>query len=103
MIIIRTNVSTVFIMDVHREHYPKQFSLSPQLYNVPIHEDDVRVQRRSKRLGKWPFKEFLDYKCLLERSQIVVLFHKPQDKPDKNVLIKIQSVAFLNNFRLLLG
>lgn len=33
---------------------------------------------------------------------VLLLSHKPQDKPDKNVLIKIQSIAFLNNFRLLL-
>lgn len=42
--------------------------------------------------------EFLDYKSLLGRTHIVLLFHKPQKKPGKNVLIKIQSSAFLNNF-----
>lgn len=36
-------------MYVHREHYPKQFSLSLQLYNIPVREDDVTESREGQR------------------------------------------------------
>ena len=39
-------------MYLHREYYPKQCSLSPQLYNIPLREDDVTESREGQRLEK---------------------------------------------------
>lgn len=39
-------------MYLHREYYPKQYTLSPQLYNIPFHEDDVTESHEGQRLKK---------------------------------------------------
>lgn len=49
VIIIQANVHAVFIMHVHREYYPKQYSLSSQLYNILLHEDDVSESKEGQR------------------------------------------------------
>lgn len=68
----------------------KLYSPSPHLYNISFHKDDVTESKEGQRDSrKGNFKEFFR-PCMLEGMQIVLLFYKPQDKPDKNALIKIQ-------------
>ena len=40
------------MMYLHREYYPKQYSLSPQLHNISPCEDDVTEPQEGQRLEK---------------------------------------------------